>query len=227
MTLDKLKDEEFALFLRGFSSDYYEPKMLDKLDVVHQTMNFQKKRKIDVATLPFSECDFAKAAKPLMPVYSVGMTKEVDSPEGTKRIYLDDEDWKDGVKLLIEKAKLIFILVNNSDSCIWEVMLCQELAIDKTIFFVDNPEQMDAIKNKLEYKQIPECIRNFTGKHTYHFMVDNESHSFVYTNNKEGFINVLNVYLKYSEQETRRKEEEIKKRQESLAQPDYSRYMPH
>lgn len=227
MTIDKLKAEDFALYLRGFSCDSYEASMYDKLDEWKKNSNFTKKRKKDVMNLPFSERDFAKAVKQYMPIYSVGMTKEIESPEGSKRIYLNDEDWQENVKLLIERAKLVFILVNPSESCIWEILRSQELAMEKTIFFVDNPNYIDVLKDKVGYSNIPVCIR-CTGKHTYNYTIDGKSHSYVYTNNKLGFINALEVYFEDKKASEKNKKDELldieTKEQE---QRDYSRYMPH
>lgn len=170
MTIDKFKEENFALYLRGFTSDSYDASMLDKLHVLNERKNliniWKKKNKENTVKLKFSEHELAKAVKRYMPIYSVGMTKEIESPEGCKRIYLDDKDWQEGVKMLIEKAKIIFILINPRKSCIWEILQCQEMAINKTIFFVDNLDYINIMKEKLEYSTIPECIK-YTSKDTF------------------------------------------------------------
>lgn len=227
MTLDKLKGEEFALYLRGFSCDSYEASMYDKIDAINERKNMKitKRKKKNVMELPFSERDFAKAVKRFMPIYSVGMTKEIESPEGSKRIYLDDEDWQDGVKLLMEKAKIVFILVNPTKSCIWEILKSQELAMEKTVFFVDNPDYINMMKDKMEYSTIPECVR-YTGRHTYNYMIDGKCHSYVYTNNEMGFLNVLRAYFDDKEPSEKR-ENELLKIEDEKQQCDYSRYMPH
>lgn len=228
MTIDKLKEEDFALYLRGFSSDSYKASMYDKLDAINErkNMKFTKGKKKDVMKLPFSEHDFAKAVKQYMPIYSVGMTKEIESPEGSKRIYLNDENWQEGVKLLIEKAKIVFILVNPSESCIWEILKSQELAREKTIIFVDNTDYINILKDKMEYSTIPEYIR-CTGKHTYNYLIDGKCHSYVYTNNKMGFLNVLGVYFDDKESSEKIKKDELLRIEKEKQQCDYSRYMPH
>ena len=228
MTIDKLKDKNFALYLRGFSSDSYDASMIDKLDDIRKRLKLIRRGKKDVMKLPFSEHDFAKAVKQFMPIYSVGMTKEIESPEGSKRIYLNDENWQEGVELLIRKAKIVFILVNPSISCIWEILKCQELAIEKTIFFVDNTDNIKVLKDKMEYSTIPECLR-LTGRHTYNYIIDGMCHSYVYTNNKIGFLNALAVYFDDKEtSEKTKKEEELRIEKESRTkQCDHSRYMPH
>ncbi len=230
MTIDQLDEKDFALYLRGFSSDSYKAVMYDKIDAMNErkNMKFAKRKKKDVMKLPFSEYDFAKAVKRFMPIYSVGMTKEIESPEGSKRIYLNDEDWQENVKFLIEKAKIVFILVHPSESCIWEILKSQELAMEKTVFFVDNPDYVNILKDKIGYNAVPECIR-CTGKHTYNYIIDGKCHSYVYTNNNMGFLNVLGVYFDDKESSEKIKKDELLRteKEQQLKQCDYSRYMPH
>lgn len=227
MTIKDLRDEDFALYLRGFSSDSYEASMYDRIESMSDRFRLKKSKEKDVMELPFSEHDFAKAVKCFMPIYGVGMTKEIESPEGCKRIYLNDEDWQVGVKLLIEKAKMIFILINPSDSCIWEILQSQQLALEKTVFFVDNIDYLSILKDKMEYNTIPDCIR-LTGKHTYNYIIGGECHSYSYTNNKMGFLNALNVYLDDQKNFEEKKKEKLQQEQKEQdeQQYDYSRYMP-
>ena len=229
MTIKDLGDEDFALYLRGFSTDSYEASMYDSLQSIYDKrhMGLKKSKEKDVMKLPFSEHDFAKAVKSFMPIYSVGMTKEIESPEGSKRIYLNDEDWQAGVKLLIEKAKIVFILVNPSDSCIWEMLQCQQFALEKTVFFVDNTDYLSVIKDKIDYDTIPKCIR-YTVKHTCSYIIGGECFYYSYTNNKMGFLNALNVYFNnqqtFKEQIKDKLLQQEKERDEQ--QYDHCRYMP-
>ena len=43
------------------------------------------------------------------------MTTELDSPLGTKRIYLDDTEWRSGVRTLMENADKIIELFPSND----------------------------------------------------------------------------------------------------------------
>lgn len=129
---------KYALFLRGFDNDDY-----NKIDALENP----KVEKYE----HLSEYWFFKllSKRHKLPVVSVGMTKELDSPLGTKRIYLDDNEWKVGVRTLMENADKILILVNDRDSCIWEIAQSKDF-LHKTIFIVDNEEKYIAAKEKLK-----------------------------------------------------------------------------
>lgn len=229
ITINQLENVDFALYLRGFSSDSYSPTMYAKNDdFYYRTKFFGKKKKQNNDNLPFSESDLASAVKHFMPIYSVGMTKELESPEGSKRIYLDDDKWQEGVRLLIEKAKIVLILVNSSDSCIWEILKSQELAIDKTIFFIDNPEHIGILMEKIEYNTIPECVRLYPTRCTYNYVVNGRCHSYVYSNDEKGFLNVLGVYFEDQKIFDEKKKDDLNKQKIiEKSKYDYSKYMPH
>lgn len=195
MTMDDLKEKEFILFLRGFSSDSYDASMSHKLDTFKRVMRgMGLSKKADVQELPFSERDFCNVVKEYLPIYSVGMTKELESPEGSKRIYLDDATWQKDVTSLIEKAKYVFVLVHNSDSCIWEIQQCQKSAINKTVFFVDNPDTLDKLC-KMTPNEIPTCLRiNGAKKHCAVCMIDGLNRRFQYRNDEFGFEKLLNTW---------------------------------
>lgn len=132
------KKVKYTLFLRGFDNDDY-----NKID----TLENPKVEKYE----HLSEYWFFKflSKKHKLPIVSVGMTKELDSPLGTKRIYLDDEDWKEGVKTLMEYADRIFILVNDRDSCIWEISQSKDF-LCKTFFIVDDKHKYEVAKEKVK-----------------------------------------------------------------------------
>lgn len=128
---------KYSLFLRGFDNDDYR-----KIDVLEdpKTENYDH----------LSEYWFFKllSKKYKLPIVSVGMTKELDSPLGTKRIYLDDTEWRTGVRTLMENADKIIILVNNRESCIWEIVQTANF-LNKTIYIADNEEKYNIAKAKV------------------------------------------------------------------------------
>lgn len=85
-----------------------------------------------------------------MPAYSVGMTKELESPHGCHRVYLDDETWKEDVSLLISKAELIFIHLHYSESCIWEILQSAKNHSGKTVYLIDSMLVYKRISEKLQ-----------------------------------------------------------------------------
>ena len=199
MTLDKLRSKSFALYLRGFSSDDYNSSMEENIDIAENRFNVSvgraKINTIQKGTQPsntFLERNFIKAFKKSthMPVYSVGMTKELESPEGSKRVYLNDETWQQGVGLLIDRAKYIFVLVNSSDSCIWEILQCQKKAKGKTFYFIDDEKNIVELQNKLK-DSTPECFNGSISNRTLLFMYNGQFFCLDYQNNQEDFCRIF------------------------------------
>ena len=120
------------LYLRGFANDVYSTKYY-----------------MDIKPLGvgFSEFHFVKAV--YLPVIAVGMTKEIESPIGACRIYLNDSDWKEGVLYMMKRAARIVVLMDYRESCIWEIDQCANY-LNKTIFIVDNVEKYNRIKEGLK-----------------------------------------------------------------------------
>lgn len=142
---DVLKTEQdFILYLRGFENDNYES--------ISELRN-----KIEFDT--FSEFHFIREIANYMPVYAVGMTKEIECPRGAERIYLCDATWKEDVRELMEKARFIVILVDNKVNCIWEIEQSKSM-LSKTLFVVDDvTKHFDAkeiLKDKLILPDIQE-----------------------------------------------------------------------
>lgn len=118
---------KFALYLRAFEADYY-------------TKN-PREHSFESAL-----CKLLK--KKRVKVCAIGMTKEVDAPLGATRIYLADESWQQGVRKLIEQAGLVFVLVSDRDSCVWEIMQSTEY-LPKFCFFVDDFEKYSHVIEKV------------------------------------------------------------------------------
>lgn len=122
--------DRFFLYLRGFDSD-----------IPFGEEKTEGHRLFEEAT--FAEVvDYATS----LPLCALGMTKEVDSPLGAIRVYVNDEDWKEKVHELMLKAEQVFILINSRSSCIWEIEQSYTLQ-DKTIFIVDDIEKFAAVKD--------------------------------------------------------------------------------
>ena len=126
--------EDFALFLRGFASDDYtsEKTLLRRLKKLRRTGHF-------------SEFAFSKVLGQRTTVCAIGMTREISSPVGAVRVYVDDSSWQQDVHDLMERAKAIYVLVNDSPSCIWEIAECKEW-LGKTVFIVDDPQKYENVR---------------------------------------------------------------------------------
>ena len=174
--------EPFILYLRGFSED----------DYVMSWRDLQKRNRYD----EFSEGAFFFIARQYMHCYSVGMTKELSSPIGTERVYLTDDNWKDGVIDLMTRASLIFINIHDSDSCMWEIIQ-SKLFANKTVILCDNFDRLVGMRaklNRIGYYGLP----FFTKKRTYALYNDIEKNYqiFDYDNNDKSYKRIINLILK-------------------------------
>lgn len=125
------KYSRFALFLRGFENDNYEK------DPFALTISKN-----------FSEYNFVKELKQYIPVCAIGMTKESDAPLGAQRIYVSDETWKSDVLELMNRSNLIFILLNDRPSCIWEIEQSHDVMY-KTCFIINDIDKYNSVRNRL------------------------------------------------------------------------------
>ena len=96
----------------------------------------------------FTEFNFMEVLESYTPVCAIGMTKEADSPFGARRVYVSDESWKEDVRDLMNRANLIFVLLNDRPSCIWEIEQSADV-LNKTCFLVEDIEKYNSIRSKL------------------------------------------------------------------------------
>lgn len=124
---------DYFLYLRGFNTDNYTS--------VHTAESF-------------SESLLSKHLSKIAPLFAVGMTKELFTPNGAKRIYLDDDVWKEEVAYLMYNATRVFILVNKNDNCLWEIEQSLNM-IEKIYYIVDDMNQYaqmrQAMSNKMSF----------------------------------------------------------------------------
>ncbi len=168
------RNEEFYLYLRGFDDD----------------VPFKESGKY---VLKFDESLFAEAVEygAGVPMCALGMTKEVDSPVGAQRIYVDDDNWQEKVLLLMQRAKQIFILINNSQSCLWEIEQAATMK-DKILFIVDSRERYDYVRERYgDMFGMPEPSAESSDG--FFFRCGSEATCFDSTIN--GYLSILNLTL--------------------------------
>ena len=138
LTIDDVNlAEEYVLYLRGFKQDCY---MWDGKN-----------------TNEFREDKLFSMISKKMKSYAIGMTKELYSPIGASRIYFDEAEWKEGVKILMKHSKYIIINVHDSNNCIYEIEESLRYSY-KTICIVTNLDYYNAIKEKFPTIEWPKCI---------------------------------------------------------------------
>lgn len=179
---DQIRKKHFILYLRGFSQDNYS-----------QTIKELNK---EVAGNGFSEGHFIHLLKQYMPVYAVGMTREFEAPHGALRVYLDDSVWEDEVEKLMDKARLIVILVNDSESCIWELRHARKYK-DKIVYICDNQDKVLKVRefsSKSYESIIPIGLQ--AGRICFYDNNDHKSVSLTYDNSNKGYSSVIHTIMK-------------------------------
>ncbi len=170
------RNKMFALYLRGFENDDYSNKW----------------RLVKKESKQFSEYLFTKILSKHCVCAAIGMTQELDAPLGAKRIYVDDETWKDDVAELMEKSHQIYILVNNRPSCIWEIETAVKF-IEKVVLIIDDPVKyvlvQDAVKGTISLPH----IQDLTMKNRYFFLQykDGIFECHKYCNSRDGYSEIV------------------------------------
>lgn len=168
---------KFVLYLRGFAFDDYT------------TNNKTLSEKKDINK--FSEGLFIGILKQYMPVYAVGMTKELCSPIGAERIYLNDANWKSEVLDLMTRASLIVILLNDSPSCIWEVSRSNQFK-ERVVYICDNSSKLLNIRKELNKQSVyPIPIGLTNGTISYVLKDCNEVITSKYSNKENDYMRIL------------------------------------
>ena len=126
---------KYCLFLRGFEQDDYG----------HAPVVSEKTYD------SFSEYEFTSLVMQNIPICAVGMTKEVNSPRGAIRVYLNDDSWQKDVLELMEKSQAIYILVNDRKSCIWEIEQSFKM-LEKIIYIIDDTQKYENVRQQLAHK---------------------------------------------------------------------------
>ncbi len=142
LTFNKFKKDNFYLFLRGFKQD----------EIVLHAEDLQWEDEFKDSF----EKEYLKNVKLINDFYAIGKPEELYSPNGARRIYVDEIDWEPQVLELIKRAKLIIILVYPSNSCKIEISKSLQFK-EKTIFFFRT-------KNELDF--LIDCILNCIGNCT-------------------------------------------------------------
>lgn len=134
-SIDDVLGLEFSLYLRAFEED---DKSLENQK--NHSHHFQ------ASYDDFLESEFITL---LDDVIAVGQPGQPIPPKGAKRLYFDNNEWKESVEKLIEKANKIIVLISDKPSCIWEIEKLKDY-LDKTFFIVRDFSVYKSVCRKLE-----------------------------------------------------------------------------
>ena len=200
------KERIFILYLRGFITDDYSPELEKTADVVTNAAPWKSKIDTDKVNenpndFPLSEKSLAKAWNNcpirLCEVFSVGRPEELESPEGTKRIYLDNDSWQEDAKTLMDLAKYILVCIHPNDNCIWEIRQCNTLFPEKTIYYVDNITNLGIVKEKMG-DELPICLKSEEIDHNHMMAYQKDGKVIVksYANTDSGLSSAVYAFFK-------------------------------
>ena len=149
---------DYAFYLRAFESDFYS--------------NSRKASSL--------ESSLAKAIKKRgFPIAAIGMTKELDAPVGASRVYVGDETWQSDVSELMRNAKMIFILMSDRESCIWEISNGAGM-LDKICFIIDDTKKYENIEKmtsgKINFPDLDVLLGKLDNKISEADVNENDSH---------------------------------------------------
>lgn len=114
--------DKFCLYLRSFSED----------------SNKQEKL-------------LCKVTRNLYPVYAIGDPNSILQPNGADRIYATDDEWKETVRDLASRSKLILLRIGQTDGTLWEISnIIKSQLIHKTIFVAYSETDFNYIKTKMK-----------------------------------------------------------------------------
>lgn len=167
------QNNKYCLFLRGFEQDDYGH------DPVVSEKTYDS----------FSEYEFTSLVMQNIPICAVGMTKEVNSPRGATRVYLNDDSWQNDVLELMEKSQAIYILVNDRKSCIWEIEQSFKM-LEKIVYIIDDIQKYENVRQQLAHiislPKIPNLQKSY--KNIFVMTYLNEDFEIKsYKNNVEGY----------------------------------------
>ena len=173
---DILKSK-FVLYLRGFAFD----------DYTTNSITMSEKNDIN----KFSEGLFIGILKQYMPVYAVGMTKELCSPIGADRIYLNDAEWESEVLDLMSRASLIVILLNDSQSCIWELSKSNQFK-EKVVYICNNNSKLLRIRKELNKQSVYPIPIGLTDR-TISYVLEDSNRVIIseYSNKENDYMRIL------------------------------------
>lgn len=167
LSVHDINFQPYALFLRGFENDDYNPK--SGLGI----SNTKDKKKIQ-----FSEPQMQEAIKAhcCNHIVAIGMPKEVFAPIGCERVYCEPEEWKQDVFHLINNSLFNIVLLNDRPNCLYELEHCLQVA-SKTYCIVCDRNIYDNVRKS--YNTLP----SVSIQEPFFFRLDNADITYTYNPN--------------------------------------------
>jgi hypothetical protein len=192
--------EPLTKLLRRAYSPIYTEAIIDKLENYGLYLRSFK----DDATIlsGFDEAEIIGTFNRIFPIYAVGQPIELISPAGAKRIYIEENNWREQIAILSQKAKFILLKISDTENFLWECKHCVEnVGFDKLIFFwIDNKKSNVVFKKFVDFfktqftVEIPDYELS-KHKNFFIYFKNNEPYRIDYVNKKKNVENVAICYL--------------------------------
>lgn len=220
---NKYQNKKYVLYLRGFATDDYNPhlmgtakKLMKYRPYPYKPYKEDDKDKKESNLTCLNERHLVKAWKHWYPVISVGRPNELESPEGSTRVYLDNSCWQDDVLYLMKNAQYILISTHSNDNCIWEIMQANSSFNGKTVYYVADVVNLKFIIDKMqdltpkslrlcyyEKMDIINGLDKLNNEENREYILDTKEkfcHIFAFQNNEEIYMQPYNNNFKGFEQ---------------------------
>lgn len=160
--------EKFCLYLRSFNSDNNKEEKL-----------------------------ICRVAKRLYPVYAIGDPNKMLQPNGADRIYVTDDVWKEAVRDMSTRSKLILLRIGQTEGTEWELFnILESNLLDRVIFIAYSEQDYYYLISKLSsVVTLNKMTLNFNDEKPIAFFIENDN-IIPYTIKKSNDVEILlNDYL--------------------------------
>ncbi len=122
---------------------------------------------------------------------AIGKPNEENFPPGFKRIFVEDEDWKEKVIQLLNEFDLVIFRPDKTDAVLWEIQTIFEMKfLHKTVFWMVIGDDDDIELQEVRYNIFKKKVFNLIG---IEFPDYNRKYKFLYLDDKYNFQNIKDL----------------------------------
>lgn len=135
--------------IKGFSNIFGDFLTSDNIDKIQLCNLYLRPFDVDYTTIGLKiEKGITKHFSEYAQVFSIGNPSTILPTLGATSVFATDENWKDTVTTLMERAKMVFIRIGQTDGTLWELKQCVEFDYQqKSIFIIDCMQQFELLSD--------------------------------------------------------------------------------
>ena len=133
--------------IKGFSNIFGDFLTSDDIDKIQLCNLYLRPFDVDYTTMGLKiEKGINKYFSEYAQVFSIGNPSTILPSLGATSIFATDENWKETVKILMERAKMVFIRIGQTNGTLWELKKCVEFDYQqKSIFIIDSIQHFELL----------------------------------------------------------------------------------